>query len=63
MVACLVFILRYKIIIRLIYFFKNNKISNSIYFPSFIRKQLKPCESVSKTEELPILIYFFYKHL
>ena len=56
-----IFILRYIFILLLIYFISKNKITKSIFLPSFLNKTYDNLESISKSQNLNIMINFYYR--
>ena len=59
----IILVLRIIIIIRLLYLIKNNKLTKSIFKPSFINNYIDNLQELTKSENLPEIVDFYYKHL
>lgn len=57
----LMFILRYIIFIVSIYLIKNNKLTKSVYKPSFLNNFIGKLENLSNTDNLNFIIDYFYR--
>ena len=63
MVADVILILRYIFFILMIYLISKNKITKSMFLPSFLIKTYDNLEFLSKRENLNLIIDFYYKHM
>nr|YP_009693761.1 hypothetical protein [Inonotus obliquus]BBN21287.1 hypothetical protein [Inonotus obliquus] len=62
-IISVIFILRYIFILLMIYLISKNKITNSVFMPSFLNKTHEVLESISKSKNLKFMVDFYYRLL
>ena len=62
-VICVIFTLRYIFILLMIYLISKNKITNSVFIPSFLNKTYENLEPISKSKNLKFMVDFYYRHM
>nr|YP_010470516.1 hypothetical protein N4M07_mgp048 [Inonotus hispidus]UVF38004.1 hypothetical protein [Inonotus hispidus] len=60
-VISVIFTLRYIFILLMIYLISKNKITNSVFIPSFFNKTYENLESISKSNNLKFMVDFYYR--